>query len=219
MKFGREEHNSTIHFILLVFLVLLAAGSQYGKAKEPGDVLMQILESNPELFGSILEKAENYKLQILYTQIDRDKNNFPHFTAYSYRLNNADYFYPASTVKLPAAILPLEKLNNLHIPGLDKYSSLKIDSAFSHQTGVTIDSTSENKLPSIAHFIKKIFLVSDNDAFNRLYEFLGQQYLNETLWKKGFGDVKIIRRLETAMTPEENRVTNPFTFYICQNLR
>jgi hypothetical protein len=176
-------------------------------------VLIQILKSNPELFGNILENAEKYKLQILYTQIDRDKNNNPRFTSYSYRLNKTDYFYPASTVKLPAAILALEKLNNLHITGLNKYTSLKIDSAFSHQTGVNTDSTSENNLPSIAHFIKKIFLVSDNDAYNRLYEFLGQQYLNETLQKKGFGDAKIIRRLETAMTPEENRVTNPFTFY------
>jgi len=38
-------------------------------------------------------------------------------------------------------------------------------------------------LPSIAQYIKKIFLVSDNDAFNRLYEFLGQHYLNERLWE------------------------------------
>jgi hypothetical protein len=191
----------------------LTASGQYGKANDPGNKLKQILKSNPELFGSILENAEKYKLQILYTQIDRDKDNTPHFTSYSYGLNKTDYFYPASTVKLPAAILALEKLNNLQITGLNKYTSLKIDSAFSHQTSVNTDSTSENNLPSIAHFIKQIFLVSDNDAYNRLYEFLGQQYLNETLWKKGFGDAKIIRRLETAMTPEENRITNPFTFY------
>jgi hypothetical protein len=176
-------------------------------------VLIQILQSNPKLFGNVLENAEKYKLQILYTQIDRDKNNKPHFTSYSYRLNKSDYFYPASTVKLPAAILALEKLNNLNIPGLTKYTNLKINSAYSNQTSVSTDSTSENNLPSIAHYIKKIFLVSNNDAFNRLYEFLGQQYFNETLWKKGFKDVKIIRRLETAMTPEDNRITNPFTFY------
>jgi hypothetical protein len=209
----RMKYFSSIHFVLFVLLILLTAFNWYGKANDPDNVLIQLLKSNPELFGNILENAEKYKLQILYTQIDRDKNNNPRFTSYSYRLNKTDYFYPASTVKLPAAILALEKLNNLHITGLNKYTSLKIDSAFSHQTGVNTDSTSENNLPSIAHFIKKIFLVSDNDAYNRLYEFLGQQYLNETLQKKGFGDAKIIRRLETAMTPEENRVTNPFTFY------
>ena len=201
------------NFVLLVTLFLLTITCRYCVANDSENVLIQILQSNPKLFGSVLENAENYKLQILYTQIDRDKNNKPRFTSHSYRLNKSDYFYPASTVKLPAAILALEKLKNLNIPGLTKYTSLKIDSAYSNETSVSTDSTAENNLPSIANYIKKIFLVSDNDAFNRLYEFLGQQYFNETLWKKGFKDVKIIRRLETAMTPEENRITNPFTFY------
>ena len=199
--------------LFLIVICILTIICHNGKANDSDNILIQILQSNPKLFGSVLENAENYKLQILYTQIDRDKNNKPRFTSHSYRLNKSDYFYPASTVKLPAAILALEKLNNLNIPGLTKYTSLKIDSAYSNETSVSTDSTAENNLPSIANYIKKIFLVSDNDAFNRLYEFLGQQYFNETLWKKGFKDVKIIRRLETAMTPEENRITNPFTFY------
>lgn len=199
--------------LFLIVICILTIICHNGKANDSDNILIQILQSNPKLFGSVLENAENYKLQILYTQIDRDKNNKPRFTSHSYRLNKSDYFYPASTVKLPAAILALEKLKNLNIPGLTKYTSLKIDSAYSNETSVSTDSTAENNLPSIANYIKKIFLVSDNDAFNRLYEFLGQQYFNETLWKKGFKDVKIIRRLETAMTPEENRITNPFTFY------
>jgi hypothetical protein len=181
--------------------------------KDSDNVLTQILKSNYSELGKVVKDPQKYKLQILYTQIDRDENNHPHFTARSYRLNKTDYFYPASSVKLPAAVLALEKLNNLNIPELGKYTPLKIDSAYSRQTAVTRDSTSENNLPSIAHYIKKILLVSDNDAYNRLYEFLGQQYLNEKLWQKGFKDVKIIRRLETGMTPEENRYTNPFTFY------
>ena len=45
--------------------------------------------------------------------------------------------------------------------------------------------------PTIAHYIKKILLVSDNDAFNRLYEFLGQQYINTTLHQMGYTEVQI----------------------------
>jgi hypothetical protein len=67
--------------------------------------------------------------------------------------------------------------------------------------------------PTIAHYIKKIFLVSDNDAFNRLYEFLGQREINERLWRRGFADARILRRLEATRDPEENRVTNPFVFF------
>jgi len=201
------------NFVLILILVSSLMVCQCKNVNEADNVLKQILRSNPELFEGVLENADKHRLQILYTQIDRDSFDRPRFTSHPFNLDTIHYFYPASTVKLPAALLALEKLNNINIAGLNKYTSLRIDSAFSVQTSVQYDSTSENNLPSIANYIKKIFLVSDNDAFNRLYEFLGQQYITETLNKKGYTNTKIIRRLETGMTPEENRATNPFTFY------
>ncbi|MDZ7344281.1 MAG: alpha/beta hydrolase-fold protein, partial [candidate division KSB1 bacterium] len=153
------------------------------------------------------------EVQILYTQIDRDRKNKPSFRSHAYRVNSKEYFYPASTVKFPAAVLALEKINRLGIPRLNKFTSLRIDSAASGQTSVTHDSSAENNLPSIAHYIKKIFLVSDNDAYNRLYEFLGQRELNEALWKKGYKDVRLVHRLAIARSAEQNRATNPFTFF------
>ena len=54
-----------------------------------------------------MEDPERCRVQIIYTQIDRDENNTPSFTSYTYRLNENEYFYPASTVKLPAAALAL----------------------------------------------------------------------------------------------------------------
>lgn len=176
-------------------------------------MIQKILKSQPEHFQKILEQPERYRVQILYTQIDRDAQNKPHFTSYGYRVNPQEYFYPASTIKLPGALAALEKLNGLNIEGLDKYTPLKIDSAYAGQSAVTTDSTSENRLPSIAHYIKKVLLVSDNDAYNRLYEFVGQQRLNESLHQKGFKDVRLVHRLSIFLTPDENRHTNPFTFY------
>ena len=81
--------------------------------------LKNLLESNRDLFSHVLNHPTHNEVQILYTQIDRDKNNLPHFTSYSYRLNANHYFYPASTVKLPTSIFALEKLNELHLKGLN----------------------------------------------------------------------------------------------------
>ena len=106
----------------------------------------------------------------------------------------------------------VEKLNELNIRGLDKYTSMLTDSGFEKQTSVLNDSSSINGLPSIAHYIKKILLVSDNDAFNRLYEFLGQEYINNSLQKMGYTDVQLIHRLQISLTEEENRNTNPVRF-------
>ncbi len=199
---------------LFAFMVLVSkVVAQTVTIKNNASLIEQLLQSQSDWFGEILKNVEKHEIQILYTKIDRDQNNRPAFRSYSYRVNSKEYFYPASTVKLPAAVLALEKLNDLGIKDLNKYTSLRIDSAYAGQTAVTHDSSAEKFLPSIAHYVKKIFLVSDNDAYNRLYEFLGQRQLNEALWKKGFKNLKLTHRLSIALPAEQNRYTNPFTFY------
>ena len=204
-------HLTCLMFLLLTFLIAsLPVAAQKIKRKK---MVERIMKAHPEHFQKILAHPEKYRVQILYTQIDRDAENNPHFTSYAYRLNPQEYFYPASTVKLPTALVALEKLNKLNIKGLNKQTPLQIDSAYSRQSSVRVDSTSENGQPSIAHYIKKIFLVSDNDAYNRLYEFVWQRPLNEALHQKGFTDVRIVHRLNIFRTPDENRHTNPVAFY------
>jgi hypothetical protein len=163
------------------------------------------------LLKDVLNQPDTFHYQLIYTKIDRDKNNIPHFTNYYFRVNRDEYFNPASMVKLPAALLALEKINSLKQYGVDKYTTMLTDSGYSRQTRVTHDSTAANYLPSIAHYVKKIFLVSDNDAYNRLYEFTGQQFLNERLWQMGYRHTRITRRFVT-MNEDENRHTNPIRF-------
>ena len=169
----------------------------------------KLLKKHPERFSEILNAPEKYKIQVLYTKIDRNKKNDPRLTTHGYRVNSQDYFYPASTVKLAAIVLALEKLNKL---GIDKFTTMLTDSARPEQTSVRRDTTSENGLPSVGHYAKKILLASDNDAFNRLYEFIGQEEFNETLHAKGYNNVRITHRLELSISPEDNRYTNPVRF-------
>ncbi len=175
-------------------------------------LLESLLRPNP-ICAPVLAAAAKHEVQILYTQIDRDAANRPHFTRHEYRVNPEAYFYPASTIKLAGALLALEKLNQLNIAGVDRHTPVRIDSAFSGQTAVREDSTAPYGLPTIAHYIRKLFAVSDNDAYNRLYEFVGQQRINEGLWEKGYQDVRLTHRLAIARSPAENRHTNPLTFY------
>jgi beta-lactamase family protein len=197
---------------LAALATLGLAGASGGPKADPPDVLAAILGAHPEWFASVVANADEHRLQILYTQIDRDAANRPTFRSFPYRLTDA-YFYPASTVKLPAAVLALEKLNDLAVPGLSRDTALRTEAGTPAQTAVERDPSKADGLPTIAHYIRKIFLVSDNDAFNRLYEFLGQKEINERLWRRGFTDARILRRLEAALDPEENRVTNPFVFF------
>lgn len=192
-------------------LLLLTAILTNGFAQNP---LQDLLEQNKVAFGDILDRPDHYEVQIIYTQIDRDANNQPHFTSHYYHLDSTNYFYPASTVKMPTAFVALEKLNQLQIKGLDKFTPMRNGVGSTPQTEANTDASAKNLLPSIAHYIKKIFLVSDNDAYNRLYEFVGQEALNKSLHEKGFTDLRLIHRLsEPGYTPKTNKHTNPITLY------
>src|SRR6187551_313259 len=174
--------------------------------------LVDILKQYPAFFQSVLSNPDN-KVQIIYTQIDRGNNGNPKFTDHYFNINDSSYFYPASTVKSPIAILALQKLNELKIAGLDKNSTMISEADYSGQTEVYNDPSSPDGRPTIEHYIKKILLVSDNDAFNRLYEFLGQEYINNTLHKMGYKEVQIVHRLDISLSEDENRHTNSVRFF------
>lgn len=197
----------------LALLITLSLAACVTNAQSKTDAWLEKLirqQASPFL-KDILNKPDTFHYQFIYTKIDRDKNNKPHFTNYYFRVNRNEYFNPASMVKLPTALLALEKIHTLHKYDVDKYTPMLTDSGYSHQTTVSHDSSAANLLPSVAHYIKKIFLISDNDAYNRLYEFVGQQQLNERLWQMGYHDIRITRRFVT-MNEEENRHTNPIRF-------
>jgi len=175
------------------------------------NVLVKILLQYPQYFDSILQRKDELKLQIIYSQIDRDSNNTASFSDFYFNVNDNSYFYPASTVKLPTAVLALQKLHELKIPGLDMNTSMFTRADGDGQTTAGNDTIAEMP-PSIADYIKKILLVSDNNAFNRLYEFLGQEYINNTLQKMGYSNTQIIHRLDVNLTEQQNRHTNPVTF-------
>jgi hypothetical protein len=87
------------------------------------------------------------------------------------------------------------------------------EAGYNGQTEVYNDPSTSDGRPTIEHYIKKILLVSDNDAFNRLYEFLGQEYINNTLHKMGYKEVQIVHRLDISLSEDENRHTNPVRFF------
>ncbi len=160
--------------------VTLAALLPYGcnepeKIKNP---LAHVLASDNEAIRKVMDSVALYELQIRYTQIDR-RNDSILFTDYDFQVNDQNYFYPASTVKFPTAVLALERLNQT--------DSLQKETRF-YVEGDSIETT-------FAENVSKIFAVSDNHANNRLFEFLGQDAINETLQNKDISNVRISHRL------------------------
>jgi hypothetical protein len=159
----------------------------------------------------VLASPKAYRYQLVYTKIDRDKNGIPHFTNYTLHADPENYFNPASMVKMPLAFLAMEKLYELNLPGVNKYTTMQFDSNYQRQVAMYADSSAENKKPSIAHFVKRAFLISENDPYNRLYQFVGQGPTNQKLIAKGYTSTKITRQF-MGYTEDQNRHTNGIQF-------
>lgn len=179
---------------------------------ESENLLHRILREQHGGFSDILDHPEAYDLQIIYTKIDRDSAQGVHFNSFLYGMDSSNYFYPASTVKFPIALLAMEKLNQSGMEEVHLSTTMLTDSNRESQSTVLVDRSSANGFPSIGNYVRKVFLVSDNDASNRLYEFVGQEPLNKRLDALGFGNSKVTHRLSAFLSKEEDRYTNPVRF-------
>ncbi len=134
--------------------------------------LEKVLTSDSKIIQNVIQNAEDYEVQIIYSQINRNEKGIPSFIDYTFNLAEDVYFYPASSVKFPIALMSLQKLKELQKKGV------QIDRKTSFIT------KKDTLHTSIEKEIIKIFAVSNNQAYNRLFEFLGQDYINQNLDSK-----------------------------------
>ncbi|MEL6255423.1 MAG: hypothetical protein AAFR87_25680, partial [Bacteroidota bacterium] len=88
-------------FILLFILSIFLISCETEKVP----FLEAMMKERGGVVSEVYQEAEKFRLQIQYTQINRDAENNPSFHTYTFRVNNDEYFYPASTVKFPTAVL------------------------------------------------------------------------------------------------------------------
>ena len=164
-------------FIMLTLIFL-----EFGCSSTKKNILQETLASDNPKIKNVMSNPETFELQIIYTQILRDKNNKVSFKDFTYRLNAENYFYPASTVKFPIAVLALEKLNTIE------------------NTSINTQYTIEGKSDTLrfSEDITKVFAVSDNEASTNLLEFAGFDFVNESMAAKGLTSFKLSHRLSTS---------------------
>lgn len=195
----------------ITILLLIFSAHSFAQPKTDSLLSKILYASNSTITKQVLKDPATYRLQIIYTQINRNKQNNPSFKNYYFNYDPALYYNPASMVKMPLAFLSLEKLHELNKPGLDKFSRMQYDSNYNGQRKLLSDSTSETGYPSIANFIKRAFLISENDPYNRMYQFMGQEAINTRLHSKGYPKLRITRQF-MGFTEDQNRHTNPIRF-------
>jgi len=177
------------NLILVVSLTIIIS------CNNSSTILDKVLNKNIYELQKVLKNKEKHDLQILLNEIKRDDSGKAVFKEDAFQLDEGRYFYPASTAKLPIAILSLQKINELRSNGLQ----ISGDTPFfiTDKNGeilVKRDSTHSLGIVTINHLIKKIFLVSDDNAYNYLFDFLGTDYINKELTQRGLSKTRLYHK-------------------------
>ncbi len=186
----RKARTSILPVVIICFLFLSCASTIVEI-----DPLDRALASKDPRIRNVMDHPEPHELQIRFTRIFREKNSVS-FTDYDFQIDRKRYFYPASTVKFPIAVMALEKLNGSD--GLTTQTKFYVE-------GDTLETTFGKE-------IIKIFAISDNDANNRLLEFLGQDAINKGFISKSIGHARIAHRL--SVPNADDVTTKPLVIYL-----
>ena len=149
----------------------------------------QVMQSGSPQIAKVRQNLDQHEVQILFTQIDTTDTGTLEFTDHEFQLKTKNYFYPASTVKLPMAVLAAEYVA--------QHPELNLD--------VKYVSSRDSAVHTIADDIRQIFAVSDNEAYNRLYEALGRDYINNRMAALDVGPFRLAHRLSTTHAARADR--------------
>ena len=138
---------------------------------------------NDEFLSKILKNKEQHEIQVIFTEISRNKDGEPIFKDFEFQVDENKYFYPASTTKLPIVVLTLDKINKLRSSGINitLKSKILISSNHSEKNEIQTDT-----ITSFQNLIADVFLVSDNYSSNILIDFIGYNYFNTKMSQAGF---------------------------------
>ena len=131
------------------------------------------------------------------------------------KFGECSYFYPASIVKLPVLLLALEWVNSLNNPLITENTPFVFKSNYlcvpnNKKTEFSVDE------PTVANYIKKILLVSDNNSYNNLFHLLGRTYINKNLRAKDFEFTQITKSFVGCDFDAHNNL--PGVSFIVNNL-
>ena len=137
----------------------------------------------PEL--AALAQNPDYRVQIL---AQYRKNGSRQWQKTSWQLTPERWFSTASVAKLPIALLACERIAALGV-GLDA----KIGFTQAPIGGEWPEN--EPEFEALTRTLNRIFTVSENPPFNRLYDFLGVDAMQERLAALGYPTARLISRM------------------------
>eukprot|EP00741_Cyanophora_paradoxa_P004901 tig00000849_g4756.t1 len=166
------------------------------------DLVERLLRGLATCPAAVLERPGEFKVQVLYSEVVNNQ-----LVRHPYRVDDSLYFYPASAIKTCGAIAAAQKLARLR---RETGKSLTLDTRMllfpvaTRAGAPTAEERGRAAETTLAREVHKMSIVSDNEAYNRLYGFVGHQQINEAMWAAGLASTRLLHRLSESRPAEEH---------------
>ena len=203
-------------FVAVIGGAGLICGCTTIQPKEMTD-LSPVLQSCSNRFERVIASPESFRAQVLISEVVTNRSGRIQLKRHGYRVG-AEYFYPASTVKLCVAVAALKTVERLQPSSLAADLAdvpMEIAPLFPGDAPQISDASNmEGGHITVGHEMRKIALVSDNQAFNHLYDLVGHEELNRAMHDLGLRSVVINHRLSETRTIPDMRASAAVTLRV-----
>ncbi|MBX3192334.1 MAG: serine hydrolase [Labilithrix sp.] len=152
-------------------------------SKDP--LASQLLASGGAALRTVLASPEKYRFQVVYGVVHEARPGAPaSLERHPYRAD-AEYFFPASSMKMPIALAAYERLALLRAggkPALTRDATLRV---------YPLSGSGEPYVTSIARETWRSLIVSDNFSANRMIAIVGHREAHEALWSLGLSSARV----------------------------
>lgn len=157
-------------------------------AKDP--LAERLLMSGGATLKTVLATPEKYRFEVLYGIVREGPS--PSLERHGYR-TDAEYFFPASSMKMPIALATYDRLGALRLP---RAAMIRMH---------PVSGNAEPFVTTLERETWRALIVSDNASANRLLAIVGQREVNETLWSLGLKSARVRHGFSTGgeMDPPE----------------
>lgn len=191
----------------MVFVSNIAYGQSVVNHNETE--LLAILKGKEPIVDEVLANPEKYHLQINFTSVQEYQNEV---TLNEYSFNKDKYYYqPASLIKLPLALVSLEMLTKFQENyGINITTPLQMNTC-SCDLG-TNNYVNRKPSPNLDILYKEMLIMSNNDAYNFFYDFVGPTYFNKRMRELNFPNIILRNRFYARCNGSAAQIHGGITF-------
>lgn len=170
---------------------------------------LSIIKGREPIIDQVLANPEKYHLQIHFTAVNEQERAI---VLNEYSLYKDKYYYhPASLIKFPLALASLEMFTKFQEQfGISLQS--KIESKTCSCDFGTDNYVNHKSKPTLDILYREMLIMSNNDAYNFFYDFVGPTYFNKRMTELGLSNIILRNRFYASCGGEKAKLHGGISF-------